>query len=242
MSQTTYIQPAIMVAALALAACLPLAVFASPGAGPESSDKASAEYLYGIPSGLNLNTIIDKPLILGWTNYVFKDSASGEKRLGGYADVVAIYDISMQELLDVSIDFESYPSFVPRIYGTSILSQDGQRYRLLYNAGIKFLGLHVTYDSVFETVLEYLPDGGAGLRSWLIASLDDGSYEHFTSFYFCPVTVQGRTMTFMRYFNRPGIKHPSAGMLQVLNLFTPPEARSQVSAIAREAERRSGRR
>ncbi len=240
MRRAAFFWPASLPVVLAFAVFMPPCLFASPESS--SKDHAYSEFLFGIPPGLDLDKLIDKPMLVDSANYVFKDSVTGEKRLSGFAEVVAVYDIPMQDLLDVILDFESYPSFAPRIFGTQILSREGQRYRLQYNAGIKFLGINLTYDSVFESVLETLPEGGMGLRSWLVDSLDDASYEHFTSFYFCPVTVKGRTMTFMRYFNRPGIKRPSAGMLQILNLFTAPEARGQVNAMAKETERRAGKR
>lgn len=236
------VRSASLVFIMAFSIFLEPCLFAAPKSGDTLTESASAEYMYGVPSDIDLDKIIDKPLLLDWTNFVFNEPVSGEKRLGGYADVVAVYDIPMPDLLEVSLDFESYPSFVPRIFGTSILSHEGQTYRLKYNAGIKFLGLDITFDSIFESQVEHLPDEGVGIRSWLVESLDDASYEHFTSFYFCPVTLNGRTMTFVRYFNRPGVKRPSLGMLQVLNVFTPSEARGQVSAIARETRRRIGRR
>jgi len=217
---------------------LPLAAAPSDARPPQ----ASAEFMFGIPAGTDLEKIVDKPLLVGTHNYVFTDPAGGERRLGGYAEVVAVYDIPLEELVAVSLDFESFPDFVPRIYGTKILSRSGQVWRLQYNAGIKFLGIDVTYDSVFETIVEQLPGGGVGIRSHMLESLDDSAYEAYNSFYFCPVTVRGKTMTFIRYFDRPGIRKPSAGMLQVLNLFAPPEARGQVSAIAKEAVRRSKQR
>jgi hypothetical protein len=105
--------------------------------------------------------------------------------------------------------------------------------------GIKFMGLGVEYESIFETVHESLPAGAVGLRSRLVRSVDESEFEHYTSYYFCPVTVNGKMMTFVRYFNRPGIIGPTLGMLQVLNLFTSPEAKGQVAALAKEAFRRS---
>lgn len=240
MRRTAFRRPASLLVVLFFFFCLSPCSFASPE--PSLKINAYPEFLYGIPPGLDLDSLIDKPMLVDFDYYVFKDSVTGEKRLSGFAEVVAVYAFAMQDLLDVSLDFESYPSFVPRIFATTILSREGQQYRLKYNAGIKFLGISVTYDSIFDSVLETLPDGGLGLRSALVNSLDDASYEHFTSFYFCPVTVQGKTMTFVRYFNRPGIKRPSVGMLQLLNLFTPSAARGQVAAIAKETEKRSGRR
>ena len=201
--------------------------------------EASAEYLYGVPPGLDLERLVGKPRLVDTVHYLFTDPESGERRLGGYAEVVAVYDMPIEDILAVSLDFESSASYAPRIMESVIQRRDGADYHLYFKVGIRFMGMEVSFRSTFVSTVEYLDGESVGIRSRLTESFDESEYEHYTSIYFTPVTVDGRTMTFIRYFNRPGIIKPSVGMLQVLNLFTPPEARGQVSAIAKEAIRRS---
>lgn len=217
--------------------------FVSASAAPVASVQAmlQAEYLYGIPANLELADLVDRPRLLGTTHVQFQDAATGERRLTGYADVVAVYDLPPESLAAAASDFESYPSFVPRILEATVLGHDGPVWRVSYNVGIRFLGVQVSYRSVFDTVVERLEGGAVGVRSWQVQSLDGGLYESYTSFYFAPVVVQGKTMCFVRYFNRPGLRRPGFGVLQVLDLFTPPEARAQVAAMASEARRRVAR-
>jgi len=221
---------------LALALALPL------GAAPDDKPRppeAAARHLYGIPAGVDLEKLVGKPKLASTFYYLFNDPASSERRLAGYAEVHAVFDIPLEQLVAVSLDFESYPSYVPRIMSTSILTCDESSWQLHYNVGIKFMGLGVEYESIFETVRETLPAGAVGTRSRLVRSIDQAEFEHFTSYYFCPVMINGKVMTFVRYFNRPGVIGPTPGMLQVLNLFAAPEAKGQVSALAKEAVRRS---
>lgn len=212
--------------------------WAAPVAKPRPPEVA-AQHLYGIPAGVDLARLVGRPTLAGIYNYVFTDPVAGDRRLAGYAEVLAVFDIPLDQLVAVSLDFESYPSYAPRITDTKILSCDGSVWQLRYKVGIKFMGLGVNYESIFETVRESLPSGAVGMRSRLVSSVDESEFEHFTSYYFCPVTVNGKVMTFIRYFNRPGVIEPSPGMLQVLNLFAAPEAKGQVSALAKEAVRRS---
>jgi hypothetical protein len=204
--------------------------------------EASAEYLFGMTPGMDLERFVDRPRLVDTVNYVFTDPASGERRLAGYAEVVAVYDIPLTDLVAVATDFAASSSYAPRIMESFIQRQDGADYHLYYKVGIKFMGIEVSFRSTFTSTVERLGGGAVGIRSRLTESIDESEYEHYTSIYFAPVTVNGRTMTMIRYFNRPGIRNPSAGMLQVLNIFAPPEARGQVAAIAKEAVRRSGKR
>lgn len=204
--------------------------------------EASAQFLYGLPPGLDLERLVGKPRLVDTVHYLYTDPDSGERRLGGYAEVVAVYDMPIEDILAVSLDFESSASYAPRIMESTIQKRDGSDYHLYYKVGIRFMGIEVSFRSTFVSTVEYLDGGSVGIRSKLTESMDQSEYEHFTSSYFTPVTVDGREMTFIRYFNRPGIRKPSAGMLQVLNLFAPPEARGQVAAIAKEAAKRSGKR
>ena len=201
--------------------------------------ESSAEFLYGLPPGLDLERLVGKPRLVDTVNYLFTDQASGERRLGGYAEVIAVFDMPIEDILAVSLDFESSASYAPRIMESAIQRRDGPDYHLYYKVGIKFMGIEISFRSTFVSTVEHFDGGSVGIRSRLTESIDESEYEHFTSTYFTPVMVNGRTMTFIRYFNRPGIRNPSVGMLQVLNLFAPPEARGQVSAIAKEAARRS---
>ncbi len=211
---------------------------AAPADKPRPPE-AAARHLYGIPAGVDLEKLVGKPALAGTFYYTFKDPASSKRYLAGYAEVHAVFDIPLEQLVAVSLDFESFPSYVPRITGARVLSCDESSWQLHYNVGIKFMGMGVEYESVFETIREFLPAGAVGTRSRMVRSLDESEFEHFTSYYFCPVTVQGKVMTFVRYFNRPGVIGPTPGMLQVLNLFAAPEAKGQVTALAKEAIRRS---
>ncbi len=170
---------------------------------------------------------------------MFNDPVSGERRLGGYAEVVMVYDGPLDELLNVALDFEAAPEYVPRILVADIRNHDGSVYDIYYNTGIRFLGMEIAFESIYRTDFTYLSGGAFGIRSRLLESMDDLAYEHYISYYFEPVIVGGKPMTFIRYFNRPGLKRPTLGLLQVLDIFTPPEIRAQVSALVKEAARRS---
>jgi hypothetical protein len=215
-------------------------------AGPQANEQTaetSAEYLYGMPGGLSeddLEELIDAPRLVGMHYRLFNDAATGERRVGGYAEVIAVYDTAMQYLVDTVSDFEGYPRFVPRILEAGLDSIDGARYRVRYDTGVRLLGMEIGFKVRSESVIEQLDGGSVAVRSRMLESLDGGLYENYNSFYMEPVVIDGRPMTFIRYFNRPGIRKPTPGTLQIVQLFSPSEARAQVSAIGREAVRRAG--
>ena len=213
-------------------------------AGPKADERPSqeaAEYLYGMPEGLtaeDLRKLIDNPKLIGMKYHVFNDAATGERRVGGYAEVIAVYDAPIQHLVDATIDFEGYPRFMPRILEARLDSCDGTTYHLWYNSGIKLLGVEISFKLRSESIIDRLEGGAVAVRSRMLESLDGGLYEHYNSFYMEPLVLNGRSMTFVRYFNRPGIRKPSLGTLQIVRLFSPSEVKAQVSSIGREAIQR----
>jgi hypothetical protein len=232
-------------ARLAAVFLIPAVFAAQSWAGPQAygqTAETSAEYLYGMPGGLSeddLEELIDKPSLIGMQYSIFNDAATGERRVGGYAEVIAVYDTAMQYVLDAASDFEGYARFVPRILDAGIDGIDGTRYRVRYDTGVRLLGIEIGFKVRSESVIEHL-DGGVVVRSRMLESFDGGLYENFNSFYMEPLVIDGRPMTFIRYFNRLGIRKPTPGTLQIVRLFSPSEARAQVSAIGREAVRRAG--
>ncbi|MBU0926330.1 MAG: hypothetical protein KKA67_01140 [Spirochaetes bacterium] len=234
-------------AAAAVSLAAGLAIAGVPAAAQAASyaarpPQASSEYLFGVPEGQDLRRLVDRPTLAGTTYYVFEDPASGDKRLGGYAEVLAVYDMPLEALWAVLVDFESYPSFSPRILGSVVEAtsdgDDGTVYRLRYTTGIRFLGIEVSYVALEDVTAVSFDDGARATRTRLVESLDGSVFEHFSSFYLSPVTVDGHDMTFVRYFSRPGINKPGFGMLQVVQFFAPPEGKAQVSSVAKEAARR----
>lgn len=240
-----------------LAAATLLAAAAAAGADPVPRDwapraadsarlapsgtppEAAAALLYGVPDGLDLASIVGKPTLLGTVNYVFKDG--DEKRLAGYADVVAVYDLPMDAMLAVLLDFEAAPKYVPHILEATVRRRGPDGAEIYYKSGFRILGIEISYESIFLTTVDRLDGGAVGVRSLMLDSLDGRSFEHYTSTYLEPVVVGGRTMTFVRYFNRPGLRKPGLGLLQVLNLFVSPEAKAQLDALEEETRRRLGR-
>jgi len=215
-------------------------------ANPKADDRpveASAEYLYGRPDGLDveqLEELIDSPKIVGIKYYIFNDIATGERRVGGYAEVIAVYDTPIQYMIAATVDFEGYTRFVPRILDARIDSVDGTRYQLRYDTGVRLIGIEIAFKVRSESIIDTLGNGAVAVRSRMLESLDGELYENYNSFYMEPLVVNGKPMTFVRYFNRPGIRKPSPGTLQLVRLFSPSEAKAQVSAMGKEAIRRAG--
>jgi len=207
--------------------------------GPLPIPQQGFDYRQGIHPQAILEGLVDNPTIAEIDNYLFTDGLSGERRMAGYADVHAVYDIGIEYLVSAIMDFAAYPDYAPRIIAASVAEASGDRYRLNYTVGISFLGFKVAYETFEETLVTRYADGSLLTRSRLIDSPDGELFEHYMSMYLCEVRVNGKTMTYIRYYNRPGLRTPFPGMLAVAKAFTPGESRHQLNALAKEAARRS---
>lgn len=232
-----YIKSGIM-AAVFLVGALTQAVLAAPADNPLSLE-AATEFQFGIPPGVTLEKLVGKPTIVNKFYYSFNDPASGESRISGFADAVVVYDLPVEEFVAMMFACESHDTFIPYFLDVKLLERGVSEDLIEYSTGIKFLGVEVSYNSIFRTSFKRMEGGAVGFRSWLVDSIDDKEFEHFTSYYFEPVLVNGKEMTFFRYFNRPGVKYPTFGMLQGMRFFVPFAIEGHISAMAKEVARRS---
>ncbi len=207
--------------------------------GPLPIPQQGFDYRQGIHPEAILEGLVDNPTIVEIDNYLFDDSLSGERRMAGYVDVHAVYDIGIEYLVSAIMDFAAYPDYAPRIFTARIAEASGDRYLLNYSVGISFLGFKVAYETVEETLVTRYADGSLLTRSRLIDSPDGNLFEHYMSMYLCEVRVNGKNMTYIRYYNRPGLRTPFPGMLAVAKAFTPGESRHQLNSLAKEASRRA---
>lgn len=217
-------------------------VMASLPAGVDSpvDSRAGELHLMRLEPGTDLSLLIGRPRVIGYDYYYYRDPVSGEKRLGGFVEVCVVVDTGLEHLLATSLDFDSYSSFLPRILYSKVEWSGAGRYHVTYHSGIRILGVEVSYKGIEESILNHFPDGSVGINSRLLKSEEGELYEHYTSIYYRPVVVDGRPMTFVRYFNRPGVRNPTPGMLTLLDIFGPLEGRAQLQAIVGEARKRAG--
>lgn len=196
------------------------------------------DYRYGVPSGSNYQQLLKRGEILGSTNDLVQDPVSSERRLAGYGEYHAVYDVPAADYIVVLMDFNDYHRFVPMIVTSEILEQRGTTLISRFRAGISILGFSQVYETISECEYETFPDGSFGVRSRLIDSPDGKMYEHFLSWYIKPVLLDGRQMTYVRYYNRPGIRNPFPGMVTLVRAFANSNLRGQSESIAKETLRR----
>lgn len=222
---------------LALAAlCLPAQADAPDG--PIPPPPSGFDTRFAMLPGTDPATLVDKPVIIESLQYVYTDKDLGEKRLAGFIDLHVVYDMAPKDLMAVVLDIESLPDYMPYIMEASIMSGTVEQRVAAYTVGISFMGIKVAYQSVGELIYQKLPDGAEGVKSRLLTCPDGSIYEHYSSWYILPVTVGGRLMSYVRYFNRPGIRKPFLGMLSISRTFTPPNSKGQVHATYKEALKR----
>lgn len=221
----------------------PEVVLASLPAGVNASvdSRAGEFHLMRLEPETDLSSLTGRPRVIGYDYYYYSDPGSGEKRLGGFVEVCAVVDLGLDALLATSLDFNSYSSFLPRILYSKVERSDDRYFQVTYHSGIRILGIEMSYKGMEESFLQYFPDGSVGINSRLLESEEGGLYEHYTSIYYQAVVVDYKPMTFVRYFNRPGIRNPIPGMLILLDIFGPLEGRAQLQAIINETRRRLGR-
>lgn len=216
-----------------------LLVFVSSVLFAGAQEASLEEFQYGIAPGSDLEALARRGRVLGSKNFMFTDEASGERRLSGYGEYHAVYPATVDDLLSVLLDIPAYPDVLPMILESSLLETRGNHYVSRVSSGISLPGFKQIYTVTSEAIVERFPDGSIGLRSFLLYCEDDKLYEHYLSWYLEPVRVNDQAMTYVRYFNRPGIRKPFPGLIIIIRLFADSNLRDQVESLAKEALRRS---
>ena len=223
-------------AALTSAAAL-LVVSASGAGAPLPPPAGGYDYREGVAESADLARLVDRPTLIDTQTYAYDDE-TGEWRMSGWTDAHAVYDLPLSAFMAVAIDYQNYASYVPRIFSASVTERSDGHAVVRFYVGISFLGAKVAYETVEEVSWELRADGTFLARTRLVDSLDGELFEHYTSLYLAPVTVGGATMTYVRYFNRPGVRKPFPGMVTISRMFTPGETKAQMTALAKETARR----
>lgn len=232
---------ALVALAAALAACASPSAAAAQDRGPPPAPASGFDARVGRTPGAELEALLGKPRVVDSDHYNFSDPESGERRMAGWVEAEIVIDAPIASVAAVINDPAAFSGFMPMILGSEILEEGPGRQLIRYRVGIRFLGFEVGYATVEEAVFEWLPNGAGLNRSRLIDSPDGNMFEHYVSVYMEPVRLSGREMTYLRYFNRPGLRKPFPGMLPVAKAFIPSGTRSQLQAIEKEAKRRAGR-
>lgn len=227
--------------AVALAALALPSAAAAQDRGPPTIPPSGFDLRLGRAPGAQLELLLGKPRIVASDHYIFIDPDSGERRMAGWVEADIVIDAPVGAVAATVNDPAAFPRFMPMILGTEVLEESPDRQLIRYQVGIRFLGFEVSYVTIEEAIFEWLPNGAGVNRSRLIDSPDGSMFEHYVSVYMEPVRLSGREMTYLRYFNRPGLRRPFPGMLAVTKAFIPSGTRSQLQAIEEEAKRRTGR-
>lgn len=224
-----------------MALCLALLSEGWIGAEDAGSGKdpglSAFDFRYGILAGTDLAALERRGAIIGSSNDLVRDPESGERRLAGYGEFHTVYEVPVDYFMRVLLDFSGYSRFMPWIISGSLLEKERNYYLAEFKVGISFLGMEIGFESVSESVVDSLINGSFGLRSRLVHSPSNNLYEHYVSWFIAPVVINDRPMTYVRYYNRPGVRKPFLGMPTLARTFGDNNMRGQVDGIGREAIR-----
>lgn len=227
-------------AALLIAGALPLLAQDESQAAAAPDPYPGFRARYGIPEGTDLAALVSKPTLIGMTVNSFRDPATGERRMSGFGEAHAVYDVPLQAVLAVLTDYPGQKQYSPRLLEVKVEYQDAQRAVVYQDIGIVFLGIKFGSRVRSEIIVDDLGPGEVGIRARLLESLDHNLFESFSSWYLKEVQVDGKTMLYLRTFTSPGLRNPFIGVASVVKSFTPPELRGQLAGTVKEALRRLG--
>lgn len=196
------------------------------------------DFRYGIAPASSFDRLFKKGEIISSHNMLIQ--ADNEKYLTGHGEFHAVYDVLAEAFLSVLKDFSNYRHFAPWVVDSKVVSQYENSIITEFFAGINFMGLRVGYATVSMTIIEELGTGMYGLRSRFLNSPDNSMYMHYVSWYLEAIELHGRSMTYVRYYSRPGIRNGTQAMLAVSKIFADGNIRKLVDSIAREAISRGG--
>lgn len=210
-------------------------------AGPTGGPYSGFEVRYGLAAALkpqDILALVDSPVSLDSYSGSFIDPVTQKKIVEGRGDAHAVYALPIDLLasvLDTTMDQMSYS---PGLLDERINLRDGPRTVVYQELGIEFLGIRVSYRTRSEVYRDELPDGAVGFRARLVESLDGKLYESFSSWYLCPVTVGGKTYTYVRFYMHSGIRQVLWGMETAMKSFIPRQGMDMIATNANEARRR----
>ena len=218
----------------------PLPVAAGPSGGPYPG----FEVRYGMATSFRpqdlqaLQALVDRPVSLDSYSGSFIDQASKKKIVEGRGDAHAVYALPIEVLASVLDTTMDQLRFSPGLLDERINLKDGPRTIVYQELGIEFLGIRVSYKTRSEIYRDELPGGAIGFRARLVESLDGKLYQSFSSWYLCPVTVGGKTYTYVRFYMHSGLRQAMLGMETAMKSFIPQQSRDLITANANEAKRR----
>jgi hypothetical protein len=194
---------------------------------------------YGVAPGAELAALVEKPAMVAMGFRKYRDPASGERRLAGFAEVHGVYDLPLAALLAVLDDPTEALRYSPRLLAARIEKREGPLVRFYQEVGVVFLGIKVGYRFRAEQVRDDLSAAEVGYRNRLLESLDGNFFEAYTSWYAKEVLVDGRRLVYLSAYARPGLRRPPIGTEFILKSFTPGEMKSTLDRVVGEARRRA---
>lgn len=194
---------------------------------------------YGIAAGADLAALVGKTETLGMDIQSFVDPMDGKYKLRGFGESQGLFDVPFDEVIASLWDAEGQAKIYSNLLEVKI-EEPGEDRQLVYQRiGVSLLGLSVGYRMRIEAVRDYLPDGAVGIRTRLISCLDGNMFESFSSWYVAPVTVNGKQLTYLRLFSRPGIVDPFPGTSMFVKGLTPGQLSNSITTTIRDARRRA---
>lgn len=237
---------------LAFAVLAPVALPAQAGVPAETvAASSSSESLYsypdydvryGIAPGTDLAALAGRTATIGMNVTSFTDPVDGKSKLRGFGESQGLYDVPLEAVLESLWDIESQPKFFPNLFESRVEEKGDNEMRVFQYVGVSVLGIKAGYHMRVEMKRDYLPDGAVGVRSRLIQCLDGNMFESYSSYYLARVEVNGKQMTYIRLYSRPGIVDPFPGTAAIVKGLTPGQLSDSITLFVRDARRREASR
>jgi hypothetical protein len=229
--------PPLLLVALVLPAS-PHSRLAATSAAPANGPYPGFEVRYGIgPLPARLSSLVGRNEPISAATDVFREPSGGRYVLEGLGEGQAIYDVSLEALFAVLSPDPGRKAFGPGVLENHVEEFEGNRALVFQVVGAEFLGVKLAFETRSEVFWDSFPDGSVGIRSRLVGNPDGKLYESYNSWYLAPIEVEGRTMTYMRFYIRSGIYDPFPGAESVMKLFLPRQLSDMFSSNVREARK-----
>jgi hypothetical protein len=235
---------------LAFAVLAPAGLLAQAGAAavavsstPESLySYPDYDVRYGIAPGTDLEALAGKTATLGMDVKSFTDPLDGKGKLRGFGESHGLYDVALEDVLASLWDIESQPKFFSNLFEARVEDRGENEMRVFQYIGVSVLGIRAGYHMRVEMRRDYLPDGSVGIRSRLLECRDGNMFESYSSYYLARVEVNGKPMTYIRLYSRPGIVDPFPGTAAIVKGLTPGQLSDSITLFVRDARRRAAER
>jgi hypothetical protein len=192
---------------------------ASSGFILSSQDAEEKDYRWSIPPGTDFPSIYMKPTEIDSDTQFYFTGKGGETRLRAISDYHGLYPIELSRYYAFLRDYENKPKHSSMMLANEVDYSQKPYVIQTQTLGFNVLGMKLSYTVKFLG-LDTFPEPNVMASWWRQVDGEKSAFfETYGSYYLVEMPYQGKKCTYVRYFQRIGIRNPFAGLTEIVRIF-----------------------